>query len=347
VVAGLVWTCIATTLCGCGQISGYVNNRTGHGFYQQGNYTAARHAFQRALHDNPRNADYAFNVAASMRKQGDVLGAERMYKSALRLEPSHQPAYHGFADMLREQGRMAEAQHLLSSWNSSQPHDAESYVEMAWMQQKDGDLIGAERSLQKALKLNPSHPQALAHLGHIYQQSGRGHEAGELYRRSLDRNPYQSEVHSNLAQVMQPGPNGSLPIAGFRQGDPAFAASGSTMMPYGGPNAMSGQPIVTYGEPFIVNGPPEMMNGQFPPGGQPPSATAGVSSSVPPMVMMPNQHGQSFAPAPHAPAMMPAPTYAPSAAAASPIQQVQYQTYSPPADPAHAPMGAGPAVTAF
>lgn len=239
-LACVLWICIASTLCGCNQTSGFVNNRTGMTAYQQGDFTSARRAFERALADNPHSAHYAFNVAAAMRKQGDVLAAERTYKQALNLDPGHQPSYHGLASMLREQGREGEARELLTTWNATQPYRAESFVELAWLQQEQGDMAAAENSLRRALQVNPRHPAALSHLGQIYQQSGRTQEAAGMYQRSLVMNPYQPQVRSQLAQAQQPlYPNPAYPMA--------------TTMPYSYPplNMAGGAPPqTTYRPPF-------------------------------------------------------------------------------------------------
>lgn len=226
-LACVIWICIASTLCGCNQTTGFMNNRAGMSSYQQGDYTAARRAFERALADNPQSAHYAFNVAAATRKQGDVLAAERIYKHALTLDPGHQPAYHGLASMLRDQGREGEAQELLTTWNATQPYRAESHVELAWLQQEQGDLAGAEGSLRRALQVNPRHPAALSHLGHIYQRTGRGREASGMYQRSLVMNPYQPEVRSQLAQTQQPNfPSPALQMATtMPQRDPTLQAA--------------------------------------------------------------------------------------------------------------------------
>ena len=226
-LACVIWICIASTMCGCNQTNGFMNNRAGMSAYQQRDYTTARRSFERALADNPQSAHYAFNVAAAMRKQGDVLAAERIYKQALTLDPGHQPAYHGLASMLRDQGREGEAQELLTTWNATQPYRAESYVELAWLQQEQGDLAGAEGSLRRALQVNPRHPAALSHLGHIYQRTGRGQEASGMYQRSLVMNPYQPQVRSQLAQTQQPYfPSPALQMATtMPQRDPTLHAA--------------------------------------------------------------------------------------------------------------------------
>jgi Tfp pilus assembly protein PilF len=325
-LAGLIWICIASTFCGCNQTSGYMNNQAGKGFYQQGNYTAARRSFEQALMDNPQKSDYAFNVAAAMRKQGDLLGAERMYKHALTINPNHQPAYHGMASMLREQGRTAEADDLLTAWNQTQPYSAESYVEVAWMQQQNGDLPGAERSLQQALRIDPRHPKALAHLGHIYQRTGRGGEAAGLYRQSLAMNPYQPQVQSNLGQLAQPAvPSAALQMA--------------QQMPLSDPTMAAGPSVYTAQMP-VMPADGMYMSQTAPPGSMAPPPGAQWSPEPSTMVGPASPYGSPLmAPSYGAPAQSPG------------SQPVQLGPLAPVsnADPAHAPIvgSAIPMVSAF
>jgi Tfp pilus assembly protein PilF len=316
-LACVIWICIASTLCGCNQTTGFMNNRAGMSAFQQGDYTAARRDFERALADNPQSAHYAFNVAAAMRKQGDILAAERMYKHALTLDPGHQPAYHGLAGMLREQGREAEAQELLTTWNATQPYRAESYVELAWMQREQGDTAGAENSLRRALQVNPRHPAALAHLGQIYQQTGRGREAAGMYQRSLVMNPYQPQVRSQLAQAQQP----NYP-------SPALQMANTTPQQY--PTMQAAVPSM----PQTAHLP---MQPQYSSAPQPyPTWTA------PQPIGMPYSTGLSSVPA------------GPVQSGAAPMAAPQTAHYgpvlpTPNADPAHAPMlsAAEPSVQAF
>jgi Flp pilus assembly protein TadD len=188
-------------LSGCNQTSGLVMNESGKGYYSQGNYTAARRDFERALMDAPQNANYAFNLASAMHKQGDLIGAERMFRHALTLDPRHQPAHHEIASLLRAQGRVADAEAHLQEWAATQPYLPEAHIEQAWLQREQGHLAAAEQSLRTALQQQPNHPTAMSQLGQIYQDTGRVAQARELYQQSLALNPYQAELQSRQSQL--------------------------------------------------------------------------------------------------------------------------------------------------
>lgn len=187
--------------CGCNAMSGHAMNQTGMVYYRQGQYAKARNEFQRAMLDNPGNANYSHNMASAMKKQGDWAGAEQMYRTALNTDPSHQPSYHGLASLLKDQGRSEESIDLIQTWAATQPQDPSAHIEMAWLQREYGDLTGAEHSLRTALKQKPNHPIALAQLGQIYQDSGQYDRAVAMYKRSLHNHWNQPEVRSRLAAL--------------------------------------------------------------------------------------------------------------------------------------------------
>ncbi len=245
--AALALLAVTLIQSGCNMSSGWMRNRIGHHYYRTGDYTAARRTFEQALMNDPWNADYAFNVAASMQRQGDLIGAERMYDHALALNPSHQPTYHALAGLLHEQGRTAEAQELLTAWVATQPHMPEAHLEMASLQQKLGDYAGAEASLQLALRQNPRHPRVLAQLGQVYERTGRTAEAAALYQRSLAYQHYQPQVASRLGAIATAGyPSPSLQLAQqMPQYDPLLSPFPRTARP-ADPLMFSGVPHTAY-----------------------------------------------------------------------------------------------------
>jgi len=186
---------------GCHATNSWVMNNSGRGFYERGNYAAAKQEFACAVADNPFQPDYRHNLAMAMQKQGDLSSSEQVLRHNLSIDPSHQPTYHALAQTLVMQHRSGEAQELLAEWVATQPYTTQSYVELAWLNREIGDPVTAEQTLRRALQLEPNNPVVLAHLGQIQQESGDVNQASNFYTRSLTSQWDQPEVKSRLATL--------------------------------------------------------------------------------------------------------------------------------------------------
>jgi tetratricopeptide (TPR) repeat protein len=190
---------------GCNSFQGNLNNQSGMRHFQSGDFTAAKDEFQRAVADQPHNADYLHNLASALKREGQLEEAERFYLRALSANRSHQPSYHGLASLYREQGRGAEARELLSGWQGEQPYTPEPFIELAWLEKEQGNLPGAERYLAQALRIRPNDHVAAAQLGQIYEELNQPDRAYALYRRSLYTRWYQPEVEARLSRLERRG----------------------------------------------------------------------------------------------------------------------------------------------
>ena len=206
-------------MSGCCCTNGWLMNNSGMGYYKKGNYSMARHEFQCAVIDVPKNADYRHNLAMAMQKQGDTPQAEQVLRHNLSVNPMHQPTYHALAQLLVSQQRTAEADQLLTGWRESQPYVPEAYVEQAWLQRETGNRMAAEQTLRQALQVKPNHPAALAQLGQLYQENGQSDQAAAFYQRSLASRWNQPEVHSRLSTLTGTSSTAGLPRSAFLQND--------------------------------------------------------------------------------------------------------------------------------
>jgi len=187
-------------------MGGAMNNEVGKAHYKSGNFTMAKDEFQRAVINDPQNADYIHNLAAAHKKQGKIGEAEKLYRQAIVVNPEHQPSYHSLALLLNEQNRSSEAVQLMQTWKDTQPYNSSAYVELAWMKREMGDLPEAERLLQQALRIRPSDATATAHLGQIYEDMGQKDRALAMYQRSRFSRWNQPQVASRMAAITRENP---------------------------------------------------------------------------------------------------------------------------------------------
>jgi hypothetical protein len=285
--AGLSWICFASTLCGCGSVNGYVMNESGKSYYRRGDYTAARHEFERALMDSPENPNYAYNVAAAMQQQGDAMAAEKMYQHALVIDPGHEPSYEGLAHLLYKNDRTGEAEQLLTAWSESQPYDENAGLALGRMQDNLGNPSAADMAYDRALAANPTSSRLNHELGS--RRAGRRRDAALAYQRGPMQNPYTADFQAD-AQMYGQSP-ALLMAQQMPLYDPTFQPGPMPFQSYGGAPSVPTPPYI--GSANLAQQSPTIYQGTYSPtsGGMlPPSYQWGTPATVP---LPPTTFGQA------------------------------------------------------
>lgn len=194
-------------LGGC-SVASHAQNAQGVSLYQQGRYQEAVQNFERAIANNPKNADGYYNLAATYHKLGlvshnenELKQAENLYNQCLDRDENNRDCYRGLAVLLAEEGRSDEAFHLLEGWSAKYPSSAAPKVELARLSEEFGRYDVAKAHLEDALQSDPYDARALAALARLRERSGNQGQALAVYQRSLWNNRFQPDVAARISSL--------------------------------------------------------------------------------------------------------------------------------------------------
>jgi len=209
---GLVATwCLAVVLAapGCRMVS-HEQNAAGVRDFNQGQYQVAIQKFQKAVANDPNNADSYYNLAATYHRMGkldhqqpELDQAEKYYNQCLDHDPNHRDCHRSLAVLLAEENRTEAAFRLLENWAEQNPTSSAPQVELARLSQEFGKQDAAHNYLLAAVQINPYDPQALAALGQFHEQNGDTAQALANYQRSLGQDNFQPGLAARVASLQQ------------------------------------------------------------------------------------------------------------------------------------------------
>lgn len=193
--------------CGCG-LTSKMQNAGGVRLYQQAFYQGAQQRFLQAIHNDPRNANAYYNLAATHHQLGKLNGrdqdfaqAERYYNQCLDRNPNHADCHRALAVLLVDDGRDDAAFRLMEGWAARSPWLADPKIELARLHDELGERETAQQYLTEAVALDPTNARALAALGRIREELGDRSQALADYQRSLYHNRFQPEVAARVAAL--------------------------------------------------------------------------------------------------------------------------------------------------
>ena len=203
----LVAGTLVCSLSGCHWASSG-QNAVGARLYEQGQYTSAMQAFQKAITTDPTNPDGYYNLAAAYHQQGkqrqdpeSLKQAEALYNQCLDHAPNHVECHRGLAVLLVDTGRPDRAFALLKNWASQNPTVAEPRIELARIYEEHNEPQTALKYLEDAVQLDANNARAWLALGRIREQAGDPTQALTNYQRAYALNNMQPLVAERIAAL--------------------------------------------------------------------------------------------------------------------------------------------------
>jgi len=205
-------TCAVGCL-GCGSFAARGLNAEGVRLFEQTRYQEAVQQFQKAIDNDPTDADAYYNLAGACHRLGtihqltsELSQAESYYQLCLNRDPDHRECHRGLSVLLVQQGRREEAFRLLQSWADRRPDWPDPKIELARLSEEFGNREAAKQYLADALHLRANDARALAALGRLREQAGEHLMALQNYQQSLQVDPYQGQVAARVAALQSVAP---------------------------------------------------------------------------------------------------------------------------------------------
>ncbi len=226
-----------------------IYHRLGLAYYKEGEFDAAKDAFQEAISKNPYSAHFHYSLGQLLQDYHDLDGAWREaireFTRAIELDPSYIEAWYDRGSLYDKQGEFekacrdfqqvvarrpnyaarynlavlyikrqmwAEAQQVLEDILGAEPNDSDAYYHLADVHLNRSNDIGlAIDSLKKALERDPEHLDARFALGLLYAKNRYNHPE------------YRQKAIDQFAQLI----SGNEALQTFDQMDQAYFILGS------------------------------------------------------------------------------------------------------------------------
>jgi type IV pilus assembly protein PilF len=178
------------------QVTAATNMQLAIEYMKLGKLGDSRDYIERALSENPGNADVQMTAGIIYERLNDIPKAERAYSAGFRLgkgDPNIQNTYAGF---LCRTGKAVAGEKLFAdvAHNPVYQTPEVALVNAGVCVRGTGDLVDAARYFDRALAIRPNLPEAMLELGNIAFDRGDAAQASDLVRRYLAVNAPTPDV---------------------------------------------------------------------------------------------------------------------------------------------------------
>lgn len=165
-------------------------------YLKLGKMTESRDAIERAVSQDPGNADIQMTAGLVYERLTDMTRAERAYSTGFRLGKDNPNIQNTYAGFLCRTGKAPAGEKLFVEVARSPLYQTPevALVNAGVCVRGTGDVVDAERYFNRALTIRPNMPEALLQLGNIAFDRGDAAQAREIVQRYLGVNAPTPEI---------------------------------------------------------------------------------------------------------------------------------------------------------
>ena len=174
----------------------------GNALVGQGNFDAARKAFEAALVINSNEVPSAIALASLDDRQGRPDEALRRLDALIKANPTNAPAYAAKVSLLTRQGaKPSDIQAAIEAAIRAAPNEPQPRLDKIAHFARMNEVKPAALAAQEALAAMPNDPSVLRAAGWALFSAGDRQQALSAFRRLVDVNPSSAESHMVLADL--------------------------------------------------------------------------------------------------------------------------------------------------
>jgi type IV pilus assembly protein PilF len=165
-------------------------------YMKLGKLATSRECIERALTEDPTNADVQMTAGLVYERVNEMAKAEHAYETATRLGKNDPNIENSFAGFLCRTGKTAPGEKLFLQVAADPVYPT---PEVAWVNagvcaRGAGDIVDAEKYFNRALAIRPNMPEGLLQMGNVDFDRGDAAAALDIVQRYLALNKPTPEI---------------------------------------------------------------------------------------------------------------------------------------------------------